>query len=310
MRAGCAIIAGLLVVNGHAALAVELKLPEAATVTATETADFTSMQLAIGPWKDDDLLTIWAEGALTRRAIRIDAYDTTTSELSGQLRNQLVDEGFDILFECRDVECGGFDFRFQTRVLPEPDMHVDLGDYRYISAQRAGETRPEYISLLISRSIETAYVQIAEIGGNQQVSPISVLSSKAPPDQITGDLAAELELSGSIVLRGLAFPTGSSRLADQGYAVLKELAEYLNANPERKIMLVGHTDSEGSLSGNVSLSKKRAKSVARRLIETYGVDKSQVSSDGVGFLAPRASNLTPEGRTENRRVEAILTSTQ
>ena len=50
--------------------------------------------------------------------------------------------------------------------------------------------------------------------------------------------------------------------------------------------------------------------VVTRLVERHGVDSAQVSYDGVGYLAPRATNLTPEGRTKNRRVEVILTSTQ
>ena len=74
--------------------------------------------------------------------------------------------------------------------------------------------------------------------------------------------------------------------------------------------MVGHTDAVGGLDGNVALSRRRASSVRDRLVGKYGVAGAQVTSDGVGFLSPRATNLTEAGRERNRRVEVILTSTE
>jgi len=59
----------------------------------------------------------------------------------------------------------------------------------------------------------------------------------------------------------------------------------------------------------MALGKARAEAVRKALI-AKGVPQGQVSAAGVGYLAPRATNLTPEGRAENRRVEVVLTSTQ
>ena len=73
-------------------------------------------------------------------------------------------------------------------------------------------------------------------------------------------------------------------------------------------MLVGHTDAVGALEGNIRLSKKRAEAVMRRLIDGYGVDPVQLSAEGIGYLSPRASNATEEGRRLNRRVEVVLLS--
>jgi len=95
----------------------------------------------------------------------------------------------------------------------------------------------------------------------------------------------------------------------QEYETLTTLANYLKAQPNRKIALVGHTDAEGSLQGNIALSRQRARAAMQRLIE-LGVPRAQLEAEGVGYLAPMANNLTEEGRTQNRRVEAILTSTQ
>ncbi len=98
-----------------------------------------------------------------------------------------------------------------------------------------------------------------------------------------------------MVLSGLTFSTGSAELADGDVPALSDLAAFLAADPNRRIVLVGHTDAEGSLDGNVALSRKRAASVMERLINGYGVDAAQLSADGVGYLSPLAGNATARG---------------
>ena len=80
--------------------------------------------------------------------------------------------------------------------------------------------------------------------------------------------------------------------------------------PARTVARVGHTDSAGGLDGNIALSKQRAGSVLERLVSDYGVSRLQLEAEGMGYLAPVATNLTEDGRNANRRVEVIITSTQ
>jgi OOP family OmpA-OmpF porin len=87
------------------------------------------------------------------------------------------------------------------------------------------------------------------------------------------------------------------------------LAAYLTAHPDVQVAIVGHTDAQGTLAANVALSHKRATSVVKRLVEAYGVAGQQLDAEGAGYLAPRWSNMTEEGRKKNRRVEVVLTST-
>jgi OOP family OmpA-OmpF porin len=70
--------------------------------------------------------------------------------------------------------------------------------------------------------------------------------------------------------------------------------------------LVGHSDAVGGLEGNIAISKQRAEAVRQRLISKYGIQKSRITAQGIAFLSPRASNQTPEGREQNRRVEAVV----
>jgi OOP family OmpA-OmpF porin len=126
------------------------------------------------------------------------------------------------------------------------------------------------------------------------------------PEALAADFATRLEAEGRVVLEGLAFATGSGEIAVGAEDVMAELAAYLAANPTRRVALVGHTDAQGSLSANVALSKERAQAVADRLVEAHGVSQEQLQAEGMGWLAPRATNLTPEGREANRRVEVVV----
>lgn len=295
--------------------AFSLEFPAGSSRAAERIEELTSFHLPIGPWEAGDVQTLWAEGALLQQAWQIPNEGQTTLQILRPLRDQLTEAGFEILFECAAADCGGFDFRYATSVLPEPAMHVDLGDYRFLSAQRMGETKPEYACLLVSRSSRRGFVQLVRVGPEDGLPTITSTSSKGnvartQPIIATGPLSERLEATGRLILDDLRFQTGSSSLDGEDFSSLAELAEYLRANPTRTVVLVGHTDAEGSLEGNIALSKERAQSVGRLLVERFDVASTQVDAHGVGYLSPIASNLSNDGRTQNRRVEVILTSTQ
>ena len=78
------------------------------------------------------------------------------------------------------------------------------------------------------------------------------------------------------------------------------------ADAGKRVALVGHTDSVGSLDGNITVSRSRAQSVRDALVRGLGVPAAQVDAQGAGYLSPIATNDTEDGRTANRRVEAVL----
>ena len=83
---------------------------------------------------------------------------------------------------------------------------------------------------------------------------------------------------------------------------LQEVAKVLNAYPSTVIGVFGHTDNVGSAEVNQRLSEQRADAVAGSL-ESFGVNRARMQTRGFGFTQPVASNDTPEGRAQNRRVE-------
>ncbi|MDA8747589.1 OmpA family protein, partial [Litoreibacter sp.] len=279
----------LALVVAQPVAALDLAFSGPATQTFSEAEGFASYKLPIGPFQDGRIETLVAEGPKLQAAWRVESASGTTLGVADSLRQQIEAVGFELLYECETQECGGFDFRFQTDVLPEPDMHIDLGDYRFLAAQRLGGAVPEYLSLFVSRSADLGYVQMILVGGADE-TPVEVsTSTEVPVTRPTGPapklppLIERLETHGSAVLQDLAFETGSSDMGDELSPTMITLVAYLIANPGRTIAMVGHTDSEGSLRGNIELSRKRAQAAANMLIG-LGVSANQVEADGVGYL--------------------------
>lgn len=305
-----------------------LALPGAGKLTAERRESHDSYPLPVSSWHDGRVETVRAEGPVTVKAWRLPSATMTTLQILEPLRAQLVAAGFSILFECADRECGGFDFRFHAEILPEPDMHVDLGDFRYLAARRDTPQGSEHVALVVSRSNEYGFIQLARVGGAPE-APVVTAATKSPdPAALAaggaaarlpepgaqgdrhGDVGAgvieRLAAEGRATLEDLRFASGARSLAGDRFASLEALAAYLRADPARRVVIVGHTDAEGSLQGNIALSRARAEAVVDLLVRAHGVSPEQLSAEGVGFLAPRASNDTPEGRALNRRVEVVV----
>ena len=104
---------------------------------------------------------------------------------------------------------------------------------------------------------------------------------------------------------GILFDIDSAAIRAGLQADLRALANNLNQYPATGVEVVGHTDNTGSAGYNQDLSTRRAQAVAGVLLEA-GVAPSRVRSLGRGESAPIATNLTPEGRQQNRRVEVII----
>lgn len=318
-----------------AAPTLSLPTQSSRTIEAIESPG--SYALPIGPWSGGKIRTRMTEGAVTSTAWRVDQPGITTLGLLAPLREQLVAEGFRILYQCDTEACGGFDFRYDLDVLPEPGMHVDLGDFRFLSAERPAAQGKDYIALLVSRSSGSGFVQTTRVeqamgapvavasadpgaglllaprtgpGAENDIAAVGAARKAAILTRAGGDIGARLETDGVVALDDLAFESGAGSLEAGDFASLDQLAAYLAAHPDRQIVLVGHTDTTGSLAANVALSRKRAEAVVRRLTDDYGVDPARLSAEGVGYLGPRASNLTEAGRQMNRRVEAMLASTR
>ncbi|TKT76887.1 OmpA family protein [Aquamicrobium sp. LC103] len=135
-------------------------------------------------------------------------------------------------------------------------------------------------------------------------------------DRQEAELRAQLQGTGVSVTRNgnqiiLNMPSNITFASDQDavmsgfYQTLNSVALVLQKFNQTFVDINGHTDSTGSLAHNMDLSQRRAMSVANYL-GSQGVDSRRFAINGFGPNQPVASNATPEGRAQNRRVEIYL----
>ncbi len=103
----------------------------------------------------------------------------------------------------------------------------------------------------------------------------------------------------------ILFATDSASVAPSQRNELRALASNLQSYPDTRVQVIGHTDNTGSANYNFDLSARRAGAVTSVLVGS-GVSGNRVTATGRGEDAPVASNLTPEGRAQNRRVEVVI----
>ncbi|MFK7893222.1 MAG: OmpA family protein [Granulosicoccus sp.] len=111
----------------------------------------------------------------------------------------------------------------------------------------------------------------------------------------------------SVNLR-IKFDHGSARLKPVSLGLLDELATALKNEKirQRRVALIGHTDSTGSEAFNLTLSKQRAKAVKEHLVRHLGLATERFELSGLGESAPLNNNATPIQQEVNRRVEISL----
>jgi len=115
-----------------------------------------------------------------------------------------------------------------------------------------------------------------------------------------------IDIYGKIAIQGIFFDVAKATIRPESEPTLGEIAKYLTENPSVSCWVVGHTDADGSFEVNSKLSLDRATAIKTALEANHGVAANRLFAEGVGPLAPVASNNTEEGKQQNRRVELVL----
>jgi chemotaxis protein MotB len=124
------------------------------------------------------------------------------------------------------------------------------------------------------------------------------------------------ELRGKMTVKmkdKILFSSGSARIGKDGKEALSAVAGVLAGIQDKLVRVEGHTDNvplgRGGFATNWELSTARALAVVR-LLQDSGVDPARLAAAGYGEFQPIASNDTPEGRSENRRIEIVLAAAE
>jgi outer membrane protein OmpA-like peptidoglycan-associated protein len=120
------------------------------------------------------------------------------------------------------------------------------------------------------------------------------------------DLQAKQTERGIVITFGdVLFNTDQAVLTEGGQRTLRKLADVLNQNPDRSVMVEGFTDSTGSSAHNLELSQRRAEAV-RSALMAMGIEGTRIATRGYGEAYPVAGNDSAGNRQLNRRVEIVL----
>jgi len=135
----------------------------------------------------------------------------------------------------------------------------------------------------------------------------TIVTEKEMRQEVTADassLSDEISKSGHVAVYGIHFDTGKATIQPDSENVLGEIAKLLQQDPDLKLRVEGHTDSQGNAAANQALSERRAQAVVAWLV-THEVGASRLMAKGLGPSKPIADNSTEEGRAKNRRVELV-----
>jgi outer membrane protein OmpA-like peptidoglycan-associated protein len=136
---------------------------------------------------------------------------------------------------------------------------------------------------------------------------VTTVLTEAMKQEMTSDAsawAAEIGKTGHAAIYGIEFDTGKATLRPESEKVLGEVASLLQAQPDWKMKIEGHTDSTGAKAANQTLSQQRAAAVVAWLAQN-GIARTRLTPAGMGDTRPIADNATEQGRAKNRRVELV-----
>lgn len=169
-----------------------------------------------------------------------------------------------------------------------------------------------YFNLSIGDNYFKDTLVISMIGYKTLEMPIKTLLDQK--DEVVFFLAPAkfefptVEIGAPIILNDIFFEHNKHELLPESYPELKKLFDYLEKHPEYKIEISGHTDNTGEDDYNQALSNIRAGSVVAWL-EEEGIDQRRMVAKGYGEIMPIATNETELGKSQNRRVEFKVLST-
>lgn len=188
---------------------------------------------------------------------------------------------------------------------------IELAPQRnhYIYVDIDDNTAQPKLSLL-----ETDYAQNLLADQKQQVHQISRVVRDCPavvvqPEPEPQPEPVKVEIDKPINLEVL-FEFDKAVVQPMFNARIEAVANFMKKYPNTSTIIEGHTDSIGSDSYNMDLSKRRAEAVKQELVTMYGIDPNRLQTQGFGETRPVDTNATPEGRYNNRRVVATVSATK
>jgi outer membrane protein OmpA-like peptidoglycan-associated protein len=255
--------------------------------------------------------SVTVEGKFTRIAYNYPK-DRSALEVMRNYQAALEKAGVKPVFSCVKEACGdGFGDKIWDRMgngfvqggerAYQPFIYGREGSRYLLSQGVRSDGSQVYVALYVVQPVQDknggVYLEIAE--------PKTMESGKVAARLEAEEMARGIASEGKVAIYGVYFDTDKADIKPESKAALDEMAKLLQKDPELKVYIVGHTDSQGTLARNLALSQKRAEAVAQELLTEYKIDAGRLSAKGVASFAPVSSNGDEAGRVKNRRVELV-----
>jgi len=218
-------------------------------------------------------------------------------EIGRRYDQQLRDAGFEIVYDCRDGECGQggrktngdwWDPNFQRRYLVGR-LARERGDvWACIHVQAKGPNTP-------------GQHDIDVIEAKPEPRELPVVRDETDPAWIE----KQLNDNGHVALYGIGFDPKRSTPLPGSESTLKAVAQLLTGNPQRRLMVVVHTDDLNNWKAGVQSSRRQATALVSALVKAHRVPAARLVGDGVGPLAPTTPAADAPKGVGSRRVEIV-----
>ena len=291
----------------------ELKLPAGATAkdAANPSPHFTAMATA--------------QGRVTR-SLYVAPPGRSTLEILANHKDALQAAGFTVQFECSGDACGESFARLKfngenndRRVVVEKATQLRryladamleyVKDVRYALLKKTAADGDTYVGIYVAQMTGGSHGDSSDALSGSEGVLIEVVEPKPMEQKIVTVSASEIDTKiateGRAVFYGLYFDFDKAVIKPESDPQLAEMAKFLAGHPDSKVYVVGHSDNQGRLEYNVTLSQKRAEAVAAVLATRFHIDPHRIAARGLGPLAPIAENRDEAGRAKNRRVEMV-----
>lgn len=160
---------------------------------------------------------------------------------------------------------------------------------------------------LAERRTEQARESAREARRSQQVAEAAIEEAERMAGEMREMEAQQTERGLVLTLSDVLFDTDSAQLKQGANLTINRLEEFLRNNPERKLLIEGHTDARGPEEYNRDLAQRRANALAEALVQR-GIPSDRLRPVGLGEAFPVASNESPGGLQQNRRVEVVVSN--
>lgn len=241
--------------------------------------------------------------------------DRSDLEVFRNYKNALEQQRFKIVFACEDVtichkhnlDANAGKWTADSRTFAGGSYYMNNltggKPFRFLLA-RLSRAEGDVMAVL---TIRGGYFADQGFGTDYFLQVVESMPMQANQVAVNADVMNKgLNAEGKVSLYGIYFDTGKAEIKPESKPQLEEMHKLLSQNPALKVFIVGHTDNQGTLEGNIALSQKRAEAIVTALARDYKVSASRLAAKGVASYAPVASNGAEAGRAKNRRVELVV----